>query len=41
MKITAIDAFPFGLPVRRDFRWNGLQQGLGNFVLVRVHADNG
>lgn len=41
MRITAVDAIPFGLPVRRDFRWNGLHQGLGNFVLIRVHTDRG
>ena len=41
MKIARIEAIPFGLPVRRDFRWTGLEVGLGRFVLVRVHVDNG
>lgn len=41
MKITAIEAVPFRLPVRREFRWNGLHQGLGHFVLVRVRTDAG
>lgn len=41
MKITGIEAIPFSLPVRREFRWNGLQQGLGHFVLLRVTTDTG
>jgi len=41
MKVVSIEAFPFSLPVRREFRWNGLQQGLGQFVLVKVTADSG
>jgi muconate cycloisomerase len=41
MKITAIDAVPFRLPVRREFKWAGLQVGLGGFVLVRVRTDEG
>jgi L-alanine-DL-glutamate epimerase-like enolase superfamily enzyme len=41
MKVVSIEAIPFALPVRREFRWNGLQQGLGQFVLVKVTADNG
>jgi len=41
MKIISVEAIPFSLPVRREFRWNGLGQGLGHFVLVRIAADNG
>ena len=41
MRITRIESIPFRLPVRRDFRWNGLEVGLGAFVLVRVHTDDG
>jgi len=41
MKITSIEAIPFRLPVRRDFRWAGLIEPLGGFVLVRVRTDAG
>jgi len=41
MKITTIEAIPYCLPVRREFRWNGLNQGIGRFVLVRVTTDTG
>ena len=41
MKITRIEAIPFRLPVRREFKWAGLQVALGGFVLVRVHTDQG
>jgi L-alanine-DL-glutamate epimerase-like enolase superfamily enzyme len=41
MKITRLEAVPFTLPVRRDFRWTGLSAGIGSFVLVRVHTDDG
>ena len=41
MKITAIDAFPFRLPLRRDFRWASLQVSLGGFVFVEVRTDAG
>jgi len=41
MKITAIEPIPFRLPVRREFRWSGLQVALGGFVLVRVRTDEG
>lgn len=41
MKITGVEAIPFKLPVRREFRWNGLHKGLGHFVLVRVTTDVG
>lgn len=41
MKIKHIEAIPFRLPVRRDFRWAGLEEGLGGFVLVKIHTDDG
>ena len=41
MRITEIEAVPFALPVRREFRWAGLRVNLGSFVLVRVHTDVG
>ena len=39
MKIARVEAIPFALPLRRAFRWNGLDQNLGNFVLVRIVTD--
>jgi L-alanine-DL-glutamate epimerase-like enolase superfamily enzyme len=39
MYITKIEAVPFKLPARRDFRWASLHAQLGSFVLVRVHTD--
>lgn len=41
MKIVKIEAIPFKLPTRRDFKWAGLAVDLGGFVLVRVHTDEG
>lgn len=41
MKITSIEATPFRLPPRRDFKWAGLQVDLGGFVLVRLTTDDG
>lgn len=41
MKILSIQASAFRLPVRRDFRWAGLNGSLGHFVLVRVTTDAG
>ena len=41
MKITAIEALPFRLPPRRDFKWAGLKVELGGFVMVRVRTDDG
>jgi len=41
MKITSIDAVPFRLQPRRDFKWAGLQIPLGGFVLVRIRTDDG
>jgi L-alanine-DL-glutamate epimerase-like enolase superfamily enzyme len=41
MKITSVEAIPFRLPLRRDFRWAGLVETLGGFVLVRIRTDEG
>lgn len=41
MKITRIDAFPIRLPVRRDFKWAGLREDLGGFVIVRMEVEGG
>jgi L-alanine-DL-glutamate epimerase-like enolase superfamily enzyme len=41
IKIVALDAVPFQLPVRREFKWAGLQEDLGKFVLVRIRTDSG
>jgi muconate cycloisomerase len=41
MKITAIEAVPFRLLPRRDFKWAGLKGDLGGFVVVRAHTDGG
>lgn len=41
MKITSLDAFPFRLTPRRDFKWAGLAPDLGGFVAVRVETDDG
>jgi muconate cycloisomerase len=41
MIITSIQAIPFRLPPRRDFKWAGLRVQLGGFVLVRVGTDAG
>lgn len=41
MKIVAIEAIPFKLPARRDFKWAGLAVDLGGFVLIRVLTDEG
>jgi len=41
LKIEAIDAIPFRLPVRREFKWAGLKGSLGGFVLVRVRTTDG
>lgn len=41
MKIISVEAFPFSLPTRRDFRWAGMLGQLGNFVAVRIETENG
>lgn len=41
MRITGIEAFPYRLPARREFRWASLQKPLGGFVYVEVQTDAG
>jgi len=41
MKITSIEAFPLRLPARRDFKWAGLRENLGGFVVVRLTTESG
>ena len=41
MRIASVEAIPFRLPVRREFRWAGLHADLGSFVLVRIRTDSG
>jgi len=40
-RIAEVRATPIALPVRRDWRWRGLEQQLGRWVLVRVETDDG
>jgi muconate cycloisomerase len=41
MKIQSVEASAFRLPIRRSFKWAGLNVELGQFVLVRVRTDDG
>ena len=41
MKIKRIEAFPIRLPVRRDFKWAGLRENLGGFVITRLETEDG
>ncbi|MFT8890989.1 MAG: enolase C-terminal domain-like protein [Acetobacter papayae] len=41
VKIVSVQAYPFSLPTRRDFRWAGMLGQLGNFVLVRIETEDG
>ncbi|HWU64162.1 MAG TPA: enolase C-terminal domain-like protein [Ensifer sp.] len=41
MKISRIEAFPFRLTPRRDFKWAGLRIDLGGFVAIRIETDEG
>lgn len=41
MRIRTIEAIPFRLPARRQFRWAGLAVDLGGFVLLKVTTDSG
>ena len=41
MKIIRVETIPFQLPVRRNFRWAGLNVRLGQFVLIRIYTDEG
>ena len=38
-EITLVEAIPIVLPVRRQWRWRGLGDDLGRWVLVRVESD--
>lgn len=40
-EIDAVEAVPFRLPVRREFKWAGLQESIGGFVLVRIRTRGG
>jgi muconate cycloisomerase len=39
--IGEIRAIPIALPLRRDWRWRGLLQELGHWVLVRLETEDG
>jgi L-alanine-DL-glutamate epimerase-like enolase superfamily enzyme len=39
--IALIETIPIALPVRREWRWRGLDAELGRWVIVRVHTDIG
>ena len=41
MKIKGIEAIHLKLPPRQDYRWAGLLVGLGDFLLVKIQAENG
>jgi muconate cycloisomerase len=41
LKITKIEAISYRLPVRREFRWAGLQDSVGGFVCVRIETNQG
>lgn len=41
LQITKIEAIPYRLPVRREFRWAGLQESVGGFVCVRIETNEG
>jgi L-alanine-DL-glutamate epimerase-like enolase superfamily enzyme len=40
-RIAVVEAIPIALPVRRSWRWRGLEQELGRWVLVRVQTTDG
>lgn len=39
--VASVDAIPVALPVRREWRWRGLEGDLGRWVIVRVHTNEG
>lgn len=41
VRVSALEAIPVALPLRRDWRWRGLGGELGRWVVVRVHTDAG
>src|SRR6266516_3107412 len=41
MQVSAIEAIPIALPVRRVWKWRGLGGELGRWVIVRITTDEG
>lgn len=41
VKIVKLEPIPVRLPVRRDFKWAGLRENLGGFVVLRLETDSG
>lgn len=41
LEITNIEAIPYRLPTRREFRWAGLQESVGGFVCVKISTNAG
>jgi len=41
MKIERVEAMHLSLPPRQDYRWASLLVGLGDFLLVKIEAENG
>jgi o-succinylbenzoate synthase len=41
MKITSIEVFPIAIPLKQPFKTSKAQQTMGNFVIVKVHTDEG
>lgn len=41
LRVTKIETIPIALPMRREWKWRGLQGSLGRWVIVRVHTDEG
>jgi len=41
LKIEKIETIPFRLPLRREFRWAGLQESVGGFVCIRITTNTG
>jgi muconate cycloisomerase len=40
-RIAEVKSIPIALPLRRSWRWRGLEQDLGRWVLVRVETGDG
>ncbi|HEX8967008.1 MAG TPA: enolase C-terminal domain-like protein [Chloroflexota bacterium] len=41
VRVTLVETIQLRLTPRQDYRWAGLQVGLGTFVIVRVRSDQG
>jgi muconate cycloisomerase len=39
--VERIETIPIALPVRREWRWRGLDAELGQWMIIRVHTDTG